>query len=153
LGPKCDRHFAEEVSLMMNARVLRSASARQALGVMAPVRALSTVNAAKTNFDYVVQHKTSQALAVAVPLAVIAPQMAHFPLDIVLATAVPAHMVIGMSAVVTDYAPKAFQGPGLLTVRVIGFITLLGLLKLSLNEGLLNTVKELWAPGSYVKRH
>jgi uncharacterized membrane protein len=61
-------------------------------------------------------------------------------------------MMIGLKAVVTDYVPSRLQGVGLAAVYAVSGVTAFGLAKLSTGDGLLNSVKELWSPGQYVKK-
>ncbi len=117
-------------------------------------RSLSTASAnpLPTARDYRLQHKTSQAFAVIVPLALLGPQSLHGALDGLLTVLVPVHMAVGLRGVVTDYVPSGLQGPALAAVYLAAGVSAFGMAKLSSGDGMLNSVKELWAPGKYVKK-
>eukprot|EP00735_Rhodelphis_limneticus_P006221 TRINITY_DN1859_c0_g1::TRINITY_DN1859_c0_g1_i1::g.14097::m.14097 TRINITY_DN1859_c0_g1::TRINITY_DN1859_c0_g1_i1::g.14097 ORF type:complete len:151 (+),score=37.05,sp/Q5RC29/DHSD_PONAB/35.62/1e-07,CybS/PF05328.7/1.4e-16 TRINITY_DN1859_c0_g1_i1:53-454(+) len=91
-------------------------------------------------------HTSSVALAVFVPYAVIASSPCK-PVDTALGLLLPFHGYYGVSAVISDYVPKA-QRPAARAVALgVTALSTLGLLKLNLaGPGLTNTVKTLWRP-------
>jgi hypothetical protein len=61
-------------------------------------------------------------------------------------------MAVGLRGVVTDYVPSGLQGTALAAVYLAAGVSAFGMAKLSAGDGMLNSVKELWAPGKYVKK-
>ncbi|GFR50863.1 hypothetical protein Agub_g13150 [Astrephomene gubernaculifera] len=89
------------------------------------------------------------ALAGATPAAIFASKgsILQKTADFVFSLAIPVHSHIAMNAVVTDYLPKAAQGPARFGVLGMSVVTYLGIMKMNLSgPGLTETVKGLWRP-------
>lgn len=113
-------------------------------------RSLSFVNADESMGYLKVYHYVNLALLGAAPLAFVVPPPLTFPVDLFLSVAFPLHAHIGMNAVISDYAVKAFGKGGLRPARfgMLGFtaVSTLGLLKLTVaGPGLIATIKSLWS--------
>lgn len=91
-------------------------------------------------------HKSALALMGLAPVAFLfSPSSANFPVDLLLGIVIPFHSHVGLSHVVTDYAPKAMRTAA--RVSLLGCTTLLfaGLLKLNISGvGITETIKALW---------
>lgn len=102
-----------------------------------------------------IHHKMTTFLSVATPIYFLAP----FPSEgsstlnsifgTLLAVNISAHSWIGMNYVVTDYVPKvnkAMVGPARVVTAAISGVTLLGLVKLAVNDhgGIKGAITSLW---------
>jgi succinate dehydrogenase (ubiquinone) membrane anchor subunit len=91
-------------------------------------------------------HKSGIVLLGLAPAAVLlSPTSLNAPLDYLLAIIVPFHSHVGLSAVVTDYVPKAYRTLARAGVLGASIITFAGLIKLNIKgPGITETVKSVW---------
>ena len=93
-------------------------------------------------------HSSGYVLAALTPLAfVLSPSPLNVPVDALLSVLFPLHSHIALNFVIGDYVPKALRGTARVGLFAVTFITIGGLLKLSVDgPGLTQSIKSLWVP-------
>lgn len=105
-----------------------------------------------SNFMNKLFHQSSTVLAVLSPAALLIPQPALLPFDLVLGVVIPYHSHVALNYLVTDYVPKAQREWARLAIVIASLLTAGGILKLNLEgPGLTTSVKSLWASPSQAK--
>mmetsp|Transcript_10536 Transcript_10536/g.38770 ORF Transcript_10536/g.38770 Transcript_10536/m.38770 type:complete len:127 (+) Transcript_10536:158-538(+) len=91
-------------------------------------------------------HASSFALAGAVPAGMMTSKGSYFnvPIDLALTVALPVHSHIACNFVISDYVPHAARGVARAGVLGVSAVMFLGLAKLTVTSGVVNTVKLLW---------
>jgi hypothetical protein len=84
-------------------------------------------------------------LAVATPIAlVVGPSLFSSTVDMGLGVVVPYHMLVGMNIIATDYIPTGARGAAGGAIAAATLLTAMGFLRLNMNEGVTETVKDFW---------
>lgn len=98
-------------------------------------------------------HSSGMLLAVATPIAFLAPASVALPLDVALGVLFPLHGHIAMNYVVTDYVPKGARSMARGALLLTSVIAAIGLAKLNFaGDGVTGTVKAMWKKPEAAKK-
>ena len=102
-----------------------------------------------------IMHMTSQALAVGLPVALVAGNgMLSNAVDIGMGVVIPYHMHHGLNVIASDYTSSSIRPLAGGIIAFMSGVTFLGMLRINMDQGLTETVKDfLRVPAAAEERH